>query len=313
MDHFQSAATRATNASAPTDFVDARRCTVQLKNGHLYLDAIVAPSRSLIGYDDPRPTQISVAETVALIDAMSMRHCCVALTSSHDEALRIAEEILSRASEEKAPIIVVPAERGELERADGLLVAFENGSLGRSGRWLASTGWLRSPDAIVIGDALAAGAPFAAVLVDHRYCDANLPPLRFKSCSAGSLARVGAVIKTVQDEQLLECAPILDRYLRDRMESVLATNGVFGVIEFSSLRVVITMKTQIAGARLKRRLCERGVLVGLDDENRVVIAPPLVIRPAEIDVITGALRAAASDRPWRPALCCPACATIAAD
>ena len=300
-------------SSVPFNFIDARRCTVQLKNGHLYLDAIVAPARSLIGYDEPRSAQISAAETVALIDAMSVRHRCVALTASHDDALKLAEEILTRGSGEKTPITFAPAERGEPEGADGPLVAFENASLGRTGHWLASAAWARLPDVIIIGDALAGGAPFAAVLADQRYCDANLPALRFKSCSAESLARVGAVMTTIRDEELLEYAPILDHYLRDRLESVLATNGAFGAVEFSPLRAVITMPTQVAAARLKRRLCERGVLVGLDEQSRVVIAPPLVIRPAEIDVISGALRAAAVDRPWRPALCCPVCAAVVAD
>ena len=113
--------------------------------------------------------------------------------------------------------------------------------------------------------------------------------------------------------ELLEFAPTLDRYLRERLESVRASSGAFDVIDFSPLRAVITMPTAAAGARLKRRLCERGVLVGLDEQGRVVIAPPLAIRPAEIDVISGALRAAATNRPWRPSLCCPACAGIAAE
>jgi acetylornithine/succinyldiaminopimelate/putrescine aminotransferase len=315
LDHFQSDATTSgtPRSSVPLNVIDARRCTVQLENGHLYLDAIVAPARSLIGYDEPRSAQMSAAETVALIDAMSVRHRCVALTASHDDALKHAEVILTRGSEKKPAITVIPAERGEPQGAAELLVAFENASLGRCGRWLASAGWAQVPDVIVIGDALAGGAPFAAVLADQRYCDANLPALRFNSCSAQSLARVGAVMTTIRDEELLEYAPALDHYLRDRLESVLATNGTFGVVEFSPLRAVITMPTQVAAARLKRRLCERGVLVGLDEQSRIVIAPPLVIRPAEIDVISGALRAAAVDRPWRPALCCPACAAIVAD
>jgi acetylornithine/succinyldiaminopimelate/putrescine aminotransferase len=315
LDHFQSQATLSSVAGSgvPLNFIDARRCTVQLENGHLYLDAIVAPGRSLIGHDEPRSAQMSAAEAVALIDAMSARHRCVALTTGHDEALTLAAEILTRRSGEGTSITVVPAEHGEPQGADDPLVAFENVSLGRSGRWLASTGWGRPPDAIVIGDALAGGAPFAAVLADQRLCDADVPALRVRSCSAESLARVAAVMTTVRDQGLLEYLPALDRYLRDRLESVAATQSAFGVIEFSPLRAIITMPTPVAGARLKRRLCERGVLVGLNERGGVVIAPPLVIRPAEIDVISGALRAAAVDRPWRPALCCPACAAVATD
>ncbi len=311
MDHFQpdaAAATRA-GAAAAINFVDARRCTVQLENGHLYLDAIPAPARSLLGYDEPRSASLSAAEVVALIDAMSTRHRCVALTDSDDSAFAFAKKIVGHGK--KAAII--PAEQGEPAAAPGPVIAFENVSLGRSGKWLESANWTRSPDAIVIGEALAGGAPFAAVLVDRAHCDGASPTLQANRCSAESLARVGSIMATVHQEQLLEYAPALDRHLRERLESVRATNGVFGTVEQSSLRAVITMPTPSAGARLKRRLCERGILVGLDEQGRVVIAPPLVIRPAELDVISGALRAAATDRPWRPAVCCPACAQIVAE
>lgn len=310
MDHFQPDATATTEARAATalNFVDARRCTVQLENGHLYLDAIPAPARSLLGYDEPRSASLSAAEVVALIDAMSTRHRCVALTDSDDSAFAVAEKIIGNGRQ----AAIIAAEQGEPKAAPGPIIAFENASLGRSGNWLVSANWTRSPDAIVIGEALAGGAPFAAVLVDRAHCGEASPPLQANRCSAESLARVGSIMETVRQEQLLQSAPVLDRYLRERLDSVRATNGVFGTVELSSLRAVITMPTPSAGARLKRRLCERGILVGLDEQGRVVIAPPLVIRPAELDVISGALRAAASDRPWRPAVCCPACAEIAA-
>ena len=105
MDHFQpdaAAATRA-GAAAAINFVDARRCTVQLENGHLYLDAIPAPARSLLGYDEPRSASLSAAEVVALIDAMSTRHRCVALTDSDDSAFVFAKKIVGHGK--KAAII----------------------------------------------------------------------------------------------------------------------------------------------------------------------------------------------------------------
>jgi adenosylmethionine-8-amino-7-oxononanoate aminotransferase len=315
LDHFQPETLAAASAvGSALNFIDARRCTVQLENGHLYLDAIAAPPRSLLGYDEPRSAQLSAAETIAFIDSMSAEYRCWALTSGSEEALALAREHVARLTGIRAPPSVVSPEEGEPAEADGLVIAFENASLGRSGRWLACADWTRPPAAIVIGEVLAAGAPFAAVLAGHAHGDAALLGSVHNSCDAESLARAGAVIATVREEGLLDDAPRLDRYLRERLESVRTTNGAFGVIEYSPLRAVITMPTPAAGARLKRRLCERGVLVGLDEQRgRVVIAPPLVIRPAEIDVISGALRAAATDRPWRPALCCPVCTAIGAE
>jgi hypothetical protein len=55
-------------------------------------------------------------------------------------------------------------------------------------------------------------------------------------------------------------------------------------------------------------MCERGVLVGIDAEGQLAIDPPLPLRIAEADVITGALRGALLDLPMVSASpCCPAC------
>jgi Aminotransferase class-III len=314
LDHFQLGAApfAAVARGIAGEYVDARRCTVQFENGHLYLDAIAAPSRALLGYDAPPPVQLSVEATVARIDGMSETYRCIALTAGLEEAVTIAADLVARGRGEQGPHRIVKAEQREREDSDEPLIALENESLGRSGRWLASTGWNRPPDAIVIGDALAGGAPFAAVLADKANCEVamNTPWI---TCPGETLQRAGAMIEAVLAERLLEQVPALDRYLHERIDSVRATCGDFGAVDFSPLRAVITMPTLAAGARLKRRLCERGVLVGLDEQGRVVVAPPLVIRPAEIDVISGALRAALVDRPWRPAACCPACEAIAAE
>jgi adenosylmethionine-8-amino-7-oxononanoate aminotransferase len=63
---------------------------------------------------------------------------------------------------------------------------------------------------------------------------------------------------------------------------------------------------------MKRKLCERGVLVELDaDGGAVAIAPPLIIRPAEIDVIIGTVRGALHNIPvGRLGVCCAACEAI---
>jgi hypothetical protein len=314
LDHFQLGASPTATVARDIagEFIDARRCTVQLANGHLYLDAIAAPPRALLGYDAPPPIQLSVEAIVARIDRMSEAYRCIALTAGLEEAAAIAADLVARGRGKQAPYRILTAEQSEREESEEPLIALENESLGRSGRWLASTGWNRRPDAIVIGDALAGGAPFAAVLADQANCDMAMNTPRI-TCPDEALQRAGAMIEAVLSARLLEHVLALNRYLHERIASVRATCGDFGAVEFLPLRAVITMPTPAAGARLKRRLCERGVLVGLDEQGRVVIAPPLVIRPAEIDVISGALRAALVDRPWRPAACCPACEAIATD
>jgi hypothetical protein len=305
-DHFRSGA-----ASPPPERrgepIDARRCTVQLQNGHLYLDAAAAPAQCLLGYDAPRPLGPSATSLVERIERMAPAYRCIALLADRGEAVALAVQRLQE--DGGAAVQVVDAAETEADDAARTLIALENDSLGRSGAWLSSPAWRRPPRAIVIGEAMSGGAPFAAVLICSQAAPDRAPVVR---CHAETLDRAGAIVETVETEQILAQVPALDRYLRERLNSVRDTSEVAG-LDFGALRAAITPPARISGPRLKRRLCERGVLVGLDEHGRIVIAPPLVIRPAEIDVISGALRAALTDRRWRPAPCCPACSSIAAD
>ena len=295
---------------ATTLAFDARRCTVQLENGHLYLDANAAAVRVLLGYDAPRSFGVSPTTAVALIERMADGYRCVAVAAKHDEAIAVATAI---ARKDRGEIDIRIAEGDDEEPAEtrrAVLISSENRSLGRTGRWLRSEGWSRKPDFVLVGDALTGGVPFAAVLARNPPSDRSAPLI---TCAAVALAHAGATIQTVIAENLLEEAPLLDRYFRERLNSVRDTCGEIGDFDFFPLGVTIRLSTPTAAARLKRKLCERGVLVGLDDQSRIVIAPPLVIRPAEIDVISGTLRAAVMNRRWRPSLCCPDCQAIAAE
>jgi acetylornithine/succinyldiaminopimelate/putrescine aminotransferase len=289
--------------------LDARRCTVQLANGHLYLDAIPAPAQALLGYDQPRSFGLSGSDVVALIDQMTDGYRCVAIAANQDDVVSVATTMARQRCGAEIEVRIVDGYGDEpTGTPEAALIALENESLGRSGRWFASATWRCSPDFVVMGDALSGGAPFAALLAATN--NNTAPPAI--TCERAVLERVGDTIRTVVAEQLLDQVPSLDRYLRERLHAVRATCSEFGTFEFSPLRALVTLPNA-AAAGLKRRLCERGVLVGLDSRGRIIIAPPLVIRPAEIDVISGALRAALMNRAWRPSLCCPACEAIPAN
>jgi 4-aminobutyrate aminotransferase-like enzyme len=289
------------------DIVDARGSTVQLANGYLYLDAAADPARALVGYDAPAPVEADERVVAAALEGLAQSHRCVALADGLDAATRIATGMTGRNA------VVVDALFGEPRATSQPIVAVEHRSLGRSGAWLASSSWKQKPDLVVIGETIAAGEAFAAVLGP-----AGAGPPESPSLGTGGaphpeiLGRVAAVIETVKAENLLANAARLGAYLIERLESVRAGTDDIAAIGALPFGATLTFRSRSA-AGMKRKLCERGVLVGLDSDNRLVILPPLVMRPAEVDVITGALRGALHDVPtWRPSACCPACQGIEA-
>lgn len=281
--------------------VDARGSTVQLGNGFLYLDASADAAHCLFGYDRPEAVSITAEALAERIEKLAEGYRCVAFTDGLNSGLEVARGILGDDAE------VVDALFGEGSATRGRFIAVENRSLGRAATWFASSIWKEPPSIIVVGEALASGAPFAAVLTAGAV---EAPPLA-STADPGSLARAAGVIVAAERGETMSATEWLSRYFQQRMESLVETDGDYLVVETWPLTARISFGEKSA-ALMKRKLCERGVLVGLDAANNAItIVPPLIIRPAEIDVITGTLRGALHDIPtWRPSACCNACLSI---
>jgi len=200
------------------------------------------------------------------------------------------------------------------------VIAFENESFVRCGVWLASSAWRVPAPAVIVGPALAAGKPFAALLVR---ADA-LPSLDTAAAEAlagaapppaqETIDTAAGMVQAIGREDLLRRSVENAHYLNQRLDSLRATCSQIAGIDMAGLAAVIRFAPFFPGARLKRQLCERGILAGLRTPSQLLVLPPLAIRPAEIDAITGSLRAALLGQPaWRQAVCCVSCTVIAAE
>ncbi len=283
--------------------VDARRCTVQLSTGRLYLDAVASSATALLGHDLPPLPATSEVEVNLLLSSLAPGYRCLAMEASYPAAVEFAARYCESANGDKVCVAQVNAVSGEPFSEAQILVAHENETLGRTGRWLASSAWKRMPNLVVIGDALALGFPFGAVLARNS-CHAKV------ECAAGSatLARVAAAIATVESEGLLQQGRDVANYLTARLISMRETCPDIESVEGLGLSVRIVFAPSLAAAQIRRSMCERGVLVGVDGAGRLAIEPPLALRIAEADVITGALRGALLGLPMVSASpCCGAC------
>lgn len=266
--------------------VEGRRCTVQFANGRLYLDAIASPATALLGHDPPPVVRVDEADLARALSALDPAYRCVALLRSREAAFAAAACLARDAA------------------------VLEDDGFARSGGWLGSAVAAARPAFVVIGDALSAGAPFAALLARRDVAGGKTAssPAPDKAISATSAARAGGVLTAIREQDLLQHGTRLGAYLRERLESVRASHREIAAVEHAGLNVWVTLSEAVRAAELKRRICERGVLVGADTRNRIVIAPPLVMRFAEVDVITGAMRGALSGQPtWGGAGFCPGC------
>jgi hypothetical protein len=306
LEKLQWSAHSSRTAIAIGEVVDARGSTVQLANGFLYLDAATAPARSLNGWDAAPGAEASAADVVRRLDAMDEAYRCIALATHCDAALVKARAALA------IPLVAVDAMEGD-PTAIGPFAAIENLSLGRAGGWFASRVWGRRPEVVLVGESLAGGLPFAAALALRRGDLSGAPPADDDALAPSALAAAAAMYDLLVGEERLDHARCVAAHLTERLQALEAdAGGEIAALESMPFGARIGFRTRSAAA-IKRKMCERGVLVGLEGD-RLSIAPPLVFRPAEVDVVTGAMRGALWNVPtWRPAACCAACEGIRAD
>ena len=284
--------------------IDARRCTVQLSTGLLYLDAAAQPATALLGHDVPRETRSDAKSADALLSSLAPSYRCVAVARDFPSAVTAAETLLRARG---VAVERLDAAFGEPPQAPGALVAIENETLARRGVWLASALWRRAPDVIAVGDALSQGLPFGAVLARAEIA-AEMPQPAVYDESNGAIARAVAVIGAVQAGGLIEDGRRAAGHLAERLRAAQSVCPEIERVEVAGLSACVTLAKPLTAARIRRAMCERGVLVGVDDVGRLVIDPPLCIRVAEIDVIAGALRAAVLGLPISGvSACCAAC------
>jgi acetylornithine/succinyldiaminopimelate/putrescine aminotransferase len=312
------------HATESFDPIDAHRCTVQLSTGRLYLDAVASPTTALLGHDFPPLTATDGTTVKQMLCSLEPGYVCLEMMRSFSAAAEFAARLGRSSTHANGRITQVNALEPELAPDDDWLVAHENETLGRTGRWLASAAWSRPPDLVVVGEALALGEPFGAVLAYGRSasrldrsgrssegisCHSPRPQAEQRQAATmAALERVAAAIGTVGNDGLLEHGDELASYLRSRLMAMRASCPSMERVDGTGLALRIGFAPPVRATQIRRRMCERGVLTGVDSEGRLAIDPPLAMRIAEIDVIIGALRASIIGLPLvNASACCAAC------
>ncbi|MFN2135847.1 MAG: aspartate aminotransferase family protein [Candidatus Promineifilaceae bacterium] len=198
---------------------------------------------------------------------------------------------------------------GVLLIADEVLVG-----MGRTGKWWALQHWDVEADIIVTSKGLTGGYfPMGFVAAKGADVESIFSQLgdfnhggTFSHHAVGAAAGM-ATLRILQNEHLIENAAVTGQYLGDQLRAVLGKHknvgdirgrGMFYGIEFVSNR--LTADPFPAKERLAWRLFQRAFKKGLivyysqgcaDGVNGdlIMLGPPLIVTPEEIDVIVGRL------------------------
>jgi len=190
-------------------------------------------------------------------------------------------------------------EHGILLLADEVMTG-----LGRTGKWLACDHWDVKPDLVALGKGLGAGyTPISAALVSERVLTelrGGSGIIRGGHTYGGnplSVAVANEVLKITETDDLITTSRTQGEYLRKKLHDLAEKHRVIKDIRGLGLMLGVELHSDASkndpqgpglGESARRKALDNGLLIysttgGFNDA--FIIAPPLTITTAEIDVL----------------------------
>ncbi len=182
------------------------------------------------------------------------------------------------------------------------LIYDEIQTYGRIGRFFAADHFGVAPDIIVLGKALGAGLPLAAIIVSNRLIGFEPDTEELHTFANNSLAQVAAAKQIELLEQgVLENARVMGAYMKAGLEAIQQDFPEIGDIRQVGLHIGVELvKDPVSkaplmeeGKQVRNEAIKLGALFGLAGPrpNILKIKPPLIINRQECDEVLEKFRA----------------------
>jgi predicted acetylornithine/succinylornithine family transaminase len=191
------------------------------------------------------------------------------------------------------PDAVVAGVRALCDERDLLLIVDEvQSGMGRTGSWWAHQHAGITPDVMTVAKGLGGGVPLAAVVAAPR-ADVLHPGDHGTTFGGSPLAAaVGcAVLRTIEEEHLVERAARIGEYLRESLLSLGPREVPVAMVRGRGLMLAMVLSEPIA-ARAGRAALDCGVIVNAIGDSVLRFLPALTITEDEVDEAVTRLREA---------------------
>ena len=167
----------------------------------------------------------------------------------------------------------------------------------RIGDWYASNYYDVEPDIIVLGKALGAGFPIAAIIIHDRLKGFSLSAEELHTFANNSVSQVAALkqIEIVERDDLLGNTNKMGKYLADKMLELQKKYPHIGDVRQVGLHIGVEMIDPKTGGNMETALAvklrdvaiENGLILGTGGVNKGLLKfkPALIINAAEVDEV----------------------------
>ncbi len=200
------------------------------------------------------------------------------------------EPILANAGVIVPPQGYASALRALASACGALFIAEEvTTGVGRTGCWFGVDHESVAPDILVVGKAIGAGWPVAAVITTtsvEEDARGKVTHVQSHQNDPFSAAIAAATISIIQDEGLVDRAHDEGAYLLASLDDVASRHDAIAEVRGRGLLAGVELRRDLAeeGAAMLRRLRESGFLVNYQPHNAAFrLLPPYVIERAQID------------------------------
>ena len=151
---------------------------------------------------------------------------------------------------------------------------------GRTGSWFHHQKFNIQPDAMCVAKALGGGLPMGAIVVSNEFADLFQPGSHGSTFGGNPVvARAAlAVIKTIENENLLENAKIMGELFKNLM---IENNHVINITG-DGLLIGIKLKSNTA-KNIESECQKMGLLLNAVKDDTLRIAPPLIVDSQQIN------------------------------
>jgi 2,2-dialkylglycine decarboxylase (pyruvate) len=216
------------------------------------------------------------------------------------------EPVLANAGVIVPPIGYGARLRELTSRCNALLVDEEvTTGMGRTGRWFAVEHEQVAPDILVIGKAIGAGLPVAAVVTTGEVeaaCQGQLTHVQSHQNDPFSGAIAATVITIMQDEGLVERVAELGEYLLAGLQQIQESEPAIRQVRGRGMMAGIELHPEWAerGTEVAGRLLADGFIVSYQPHNAAFrLFPPYVITTSQLDSFFAALQTQLAEMPGR--------------
>ncbi len=157
--------------------------------------------------------------------------------------------------------------------------------MGRTGKWFAYQHYGIEPDIMTLAKSLGGGVSIGAIVAKPDVAEFFKPGTHASTFGGNPLACAAgvAVIQAIEDQNLLENATQMGKYLADKLGELQSNYPV--IKQIRHLGLMVAMELEVAGGQLVELALQQGLRINCTQQTVIRLMPPMIVNRDQLDQV----------------------------